>query len=135
MAAAKVRLNIQNEFPAVKRAAWDLVSEARDQWIRTGQSEGEATAAAKAATRGYALQVGIAGEKLGHQSARIIPTTHTSKWGDDPFFLRFFEYGTVYIPAMPFLRPAARKANKQFVNTLGDQLEGRIRRKVRTRRR
>ena len=51
-----------------------------------------------------------------------------------PFFLRFFEFGSANIPAMPFLRPAARKANKVFVDYMGEELDGKIRRKARVRR-
>lgn len=128
---AKNRVVIRSEFPAVKKAAHELVSEAREAWLEVGQETGEQKAADQAATRGYALQVGIAKERLGFQSARISAVTHTSRWGDDPWILRFFEYGTREIPAMPFIRPAARKANKAFVAILGDQLEGKIRRRTR----
>lgn len=127
-------MTIRSDFPAVKRAAWETVQEARELWLETGQETGEKKAADQAATRGYALQVGIDKERLGFQSARISAVTHTSKWGDDPWILRFFEYGTVRIPAMPFMRPAARKANKTFVVHLGSQLEGKIRRRASVRR-
>lgn len=131
---AKNRVIIRSEFPAVKKAAYEAVQEAREVWLETGQETAEAKAADQAGSRGYALQVGIAKEHIGFQSARIVAVTHTSKWGDDPWFLRFFEYGTVNIPAMPFMRPAARKANKAFVAVLGTALEGKIRMRARARR-
>jgi len=119
----------------VKKAAYEAVDEARELWLETGQEVGEKKAEQQAATRGYALQVGIDKERIGHQSARISAATHSSKWGTDPFFLRYFEYGTVFIPAMPFMRPAARAANKVFVSHLGTHLEGKIRRRASVRRR
>ena len=123
-------MSIRSEFPAVKRAGHEAVQEARELWLETGAEEGEKKAASQAGTRGYALQVGIDKERVGFQSARITAVTHSEKWGDDPWFLRFFEYGTVFIPAMPFIRPAARKANKAFVAHLGANLEGKIRRRA-----
>lgn len=126
---------IESKFPQVKRAGWEAVQEARELWLETGQETAEQKAADQASSRGYALQVGVDKERIGFQSARILAFTNTEKWGDDPWFLRFFEYGTVHIPAMPFMRPAARKANKAFVLHLGTHLEGKIRRKASVRRR
>lgn len=131
---AKNRVVIRSNFPAVKRAGWEAVQEARELWKATGKETAEKKATDQAATRGYALQVGVDAENIGFQSARITPTTHSSRWGDDPWFLRFFEYGTVFIPAMPFMRPAARKANKVFVAHLGAHLEGKISRRAGVRR-
>lgn len=131
---ARPRVKIESQFPAVKKAGWETVQKAREVWMEVGQETAESRANDQAATRGYELQVGIEKERLGHQSARIYPVTHSEKWGDDPWFLRFFEFGAVHIQAMPFMRPAARKANKAFVGVMGDQLEGNIRRRTRSRR-
>jgi hypothetical protein len=124
------KLTIRHEFPAVKKAAHELVQQAREVWLETSAEEAERKAQSQAATRGYALQVGIDKERLGFQSARISAVTHSERHGDDPFFLRFFEYGTVFIQAMPFIRPGARKGNKAFLAIMGTQLEGKIRRRV-----
>lgn len=132
---AKNRVIIRSEFPAVKRAGWETVQAAREIWKQVGEQTAQEKAEQQASTRGYALQVGMGSENVGHQGARIYPVTHSSKWGDDPFFLRYFEYGTVNIGAMPFIRPAARKANKAFVLAMGSMLEGKIRRKASVRRR
>jgi len=132
---AKSRIVVESKFPAAKRAAWETVQEAREAWLETGQQTAQDKVDSQAATRGYALQVGIEKERVGHQSARIFTVAHSESHGDDPFYLRFFEYGTVHIPAMPFIRPGARKANKAFVAVMGTQLEGKIRRKASVRRR
>jgi hypothetical protein len=127
---ARPRMTIQSDFPAVKKAGWETVQEAREVWLEVGQETADHKANDQAASRGYELQVGIEKERLGHQSARIFAATHSSKWGTDPWFLRFFEYGSVQIPAMPFMRPAARKANKAFVARMGSTLEGNIRKRT-----
>lgn len=129
------RMRVESQFPAVKKAAWDTVKEAREVWLEVAQETAESKAESQAATRGYELQVGIGKERLGEQSARIFASTVTSKWGNDPWILRFFEYGAVHIPAMPFVRPASRKANKAFKEHMGDKLEGNIRKRTRGRRR
>jgi len=122
---------IQNNFPAVKEAAHELVQEARLAWIETGKQVSNKRFQNGAATRGYALQGVIEGETIGFQSARIYIVGHSEKWGDDPWFFRFFEYGTVYITAMPFIRPGARAANKVFMAMMGTQLDRKIRMKSR----
>ncbi len=132
---AKNRVSIQSNFPAVKKAGWETVQEARELWMEVGQETAQDKADSQAATRGYNLSIGIGKERIGHQSARIFATGHSEKWGDDPWWTRFFEYGTVGIAPMPFIRPAARKANKAFVVAMGAHLEGKIRRKASVRRR
>jgi len=127
-------MRIESNFQAVKKAGWETVQEAREVWLETAQSTAEQKVESQAATRGYALQVGIEKERVGFQSARIFTTAFSERWGDDPFYLRFFEYGSAQIPAMPFIRPAARKANKAFVAAMGSQLEGKIRRRASVRR-
>jgi HK97 gp10 family phage protein len=130
--AKKNRIVLRSEFPAVKEAAWETVQKAREEWLDVAARTAEEKAQSGAATHGYGgLQIGIEKEKIGHQSARIWPVTHSTKWGDDPWFLRFFEYGAVHITAMPFMRPAERKAKKAFLEVMGDDLEGTIRRRTR----
>ena len=128
--AGKSRFKIESNFPAVKRAGWETVTEARELWLEVGQSTAQQKVESQASSRGYALQVGIEKERVGHQSARIFTVAHSEKWGDDPFYLRWFEYGSANLRAMPFIRPAARKANKAFVAAMGTHLEGKIRRKA-----
>lgn len=132
---ARPRVRIESSFPAVKKAGWETVQQAREVWMDVAKETAQAKVSDQAATRGYELQVGIEAERIGFQSARIFPATYTSKWGDDPWFLRLFEYGAVHIPAMPFMRPGARKGNKAFRDYMGDQLEGNIRKRARRGRR
>lgn len=128
---ARSRMTIESQFPAVKKAGWETVQKAREVWLEVAEETAQSKVSDQAATRGYDLQVGIEKERLGFQSARIFAATHSSRWGNDPWFLRFFEYGSVNIPAMPFMRPASRKANKAFVAEMGSELEGTIRKRTR----
>lgn len=130
---AKSRMTIRSRFPAAKKAAHEVVQQAREVWMEVGQETAQQRVESQAASRGYALQVGIEKERIGFQSARIYAVTHSERWGDDPFFLRFFEYGSANIPAMSFMRPGARKANKAFVATMGSHFEGWVRRRARVR--
>jgi len=118
---------IRYEFKPVKEAAYAAVQEARELWIAEARTTARQKLESGAATHGYALSASVEGERIGFQSARIYTVAHSSKWGDDPWWLKFFEYGAVQIQAMPFMRPAARKANKAFVARLGSDLEGKIR--------
>jgi HK97 gp10 family phage protein len=130
---ARNRVVLRSEFPAVKKAGWETIQKAREVWLDVAADTAEEKASSGAATHGYGgLQVGIEKERLGHQSARIYPVTHSEKWGDDPWFLRFFEYGTVHLSAIPFMRPAERKAKKAFLAVMGSELQGTIRRRVRS---
>jgi hypothetical protein len=133
--ATKPRVKMEYSFPAVKEAAWETVREARAEWMEIAKETAESKANDQAATRGYALQVGVDSETIGNQSARIFATTVTDRWGQDPWFFRFFEYGAVHIQAMPFMRPAARKANKAFVAKMGDDLDGNIRKRSKRKKR
>jgi hypothetical protein len=44
--------------------------------------------------------------------------------GGDEWWWRFFEFGTVYIPAMPSLRPGYLKARRVLLQELDTDFEG-----------
>lgn len=118
------RVKLESRFPAVKAAAHDAVREARDLALNTGESEAEKRLERIDDSRGYELPIDIQQEKTGFQSGRIYY---------EPWYGRFFEYGTVRIPAGPFMRPAHRKMRKVFVEKMGEDFEGWVRRKARVR--
>ena len=122
-------MEIRYQFKPVAEAAWETVQEAREVWKEVAQHSAQYNLDNKAATRGYNLSIGIGAESLGFQSARIFAGAHSERWGEDPWWTRFFEYGTVAIPAMPFMRPGAKKGNKAFLGVMGSRLEGNIRKK------
>ncbi len=50
---------------------------------------------------------------------------HSDKW-----YYKFFETGTVYIRATPFMRPAHRKMKATFLTLIGDKAEPAIRKRA-----
>jgi len=120
----KNKIVLESRFPAVKEAAHDLVRSARSAALNAGEHEAEKRLERIDDTRGYELPIDIGQENIGHQSGRIFY---------DPWYGRFFEYGTVRIPAAPFMRPANRKMRAVFLGMMGDELEGFIRRRAKIR--
>lgn len=95
-----------SNFPAAKKAGWEAVQAARKMALDAGEHEAERRLERVDDTRGYDLPINIEQENLGHQSGRIFY---------EPWYGRFFEYGTVRIRASPFMRPAHRKTRKVFL--------------------
>jgi len=125
------RFLLEQHFPAVKKAASDTMQRAQKVWSQVGVEEGERLASSQGAARGYDnLDISVEVVNPHRNTVALSAEASSTKWGDDPWFLRFFEYGTVYIPAMPFLRPASRRANKAYVLTVVNDLEANIRRKA-----
>jgi HK97 gp10 family phage protein len=122
---AKNRVRLESRFPAVKEAAYQAVIHARDKALDVGENEAEKRLERIDDTKGYELPIDVQQENIGHQSGKIV----YPQW-----YGRFFEYGTVSIPANAFMRPAHRKMRKTFIDELGDNFEGWVRRKARVRR-
>jgi HK97 gp10 family phage protein len=117
--ASKVRL--ESRFPAVKKAAYEVVQKARDEALDEGEQTANQRIERGNASRGYNLPADVEQENIGHQSGRIFYEHFYGKW---------FEYGTVFIPAMTFMRPAHRKMRKKFQDVMGDDFEKFVRRRV-----
>jgi HK97 gp10 family phage protein len=119
----KPRIKLESRFPAVKEAAWDTVRHARDKALDDGEQE----AKRRMERSQHDLDPGVVQqEKRGFQSGAVfIPS---EKW-----YYRYLEYGTVYIAATPFMRPAHRKMRKTFKDEMGEQFEKFVRRRVRIR--
>jgi HK97 gp10 family phage protein len=123
--AAKPKMRLESRFPAVKKAAYEVVQHARDEALIEGVEETRRRIEKGAASRGYDLDPFVVEkENIGHQSGRIF--VPSEKW-----FYRFFEFGSVYIAPIPFIRPAHRRMRKTFVDEMGDQFEKFVRRRVR----
>lgn len=121
---ARARTKLESKFPAVKAAAHDVVRHARDLALNVGEAEAEKRLERVDDTRGYELPINVEQENIGMQSGRIFY---------EPWYGRFFEYGTVRIPAAPFMRPAHRKMRKTFVSVMGGEFEGWVKRRARVR--
>lgn len=124
--ATKNRVVIRSNFSAVKRAAKDAMGDAIQKATDEMEAEAEKRLERANDARGWNLPTEIEQEKTGFQSGLI----RYPEW-----YGRFFEYGTVHLPASPFMRPAHRKMRKRFVDEMGDNFEGWIRRKAGMRRR
>ena len=122
---ARNRLKIENRFPQAKRALWDALQEGRDEWKATGLEETQKRLGNN--PHSYDLDPFVVqAENLGHQSASIyVPE---EKW-----YYRFHEWGTAHMPATPFIRPAARKARRAWLDKLGDEAPKLISRRARVR--
>lgn len=118
---ARNRVKLESRFPAVREAAHDAVRHARDHALNEGEHEAEKRLERVDDRRGYDLPINIEQEKTGFQSGKIFY---------DEWYGRFFEYGTVRIPAAPFMRPAHRKMRKVFLADLEGELDGFIRRRA-----
>jgi HK97 gp10 family phage protein len=131
---AQSRIRIVNRFPAAREAAYETVQFARELALREGKDVANAKIASGAARRSYedlGDSLHVEEEKIGFQSGKIYVTAHSEQWGDDPFWARFFEYGTTFISAMPFMRPGSRAMRKTFIGVMGKDFEGFIRRRSR----
>jgi HK97 gp10 family phage protein len=107
-----------SRFPAAKKAAHELVVVARDAALLEGENTANDKLEATDVGRGYDLPVDVSKETIGWQSGKIVY---------DHFWGKFFEYGTVYIAAAPFMRPAHRKMRKTFITIMGTKFEGWLR--------
>ena len=121
MATSKNRVTLVSRFPAATKGMYDAFSHARDKALDEGEAEAERRLERANDSRGYNLPTEIQQEKTGHQSGLI-------SYGQ--FYGRWFEYGTVHIAPMPFMRPAHRKMRKRFLDELGDNAPKFIRRRV-----
>jgi HK97 gp10 family phage protein len=122
---ARPRVRLESNFAEVKKAAGDTVDQAVRLALNVGEGEAEKRLERIDDTRGYELPIDIVQQKW-RNGGKIIY---------EPFYGRWFEYGTVRIPAAPFMRPAHRKMRKVFVGVLSDSFDGWVRRRARVRRR
>lgn len=122
---ARPRTRIESRFPAVKEAAYDLISFEIRKALNVGEGEAEKRLTRVDDQRGYELPIDVGQEMIGKQSGKI---TY------EPFFGRWFEYGTPTIQAAPFMRPAHRKMKKSLLEGMGANMEPFIRRKAKVRR-
>lgn len=120
---AKPRMRLESRFQEVKKAARDAKREAIRLAVNVGEGEAEKRLERIDDTRGYELPIDVKSE-TGDDEGKIVY---------EPWYGRFFEYGTVRIPAASFMRPAHRKMRKVFVAELGDNFEGWVKRRARVR--
>jgi HK97 gp10 family phage protein len=122
---AKPKYRLESKIPQVKDSMHDAVRIAVDLALNTGEGEAEKRLERIDDTRGYELPIDIGQDKsAAGMTGRIFY---------EPWYGRFFEYGTTRIQAGPFMRPANRKMRKQFLETMGPTFEGFVKRRARVR--
>src|SRR6266498_1316275 len=118
MAASKNKVKIVSRFPAAKEAAYETVRVARELALAAGKETAIRKVQALNDSRGYNLpEDEIDKENIGFQSGRVYIG------GSDEFWWRFFEYGSLNIPAFPMIRPASRVMRKIFLAEMGANLD------------
>lgn len=122
--AAKPKMRLVSKFPEVKRASREITQLAITQATLAGQNKADDRIASNDMKTGYNLPIDTQ-KDVRPMQGRI---TYDHWWG------RFFEYGTVYIPAVPFMRPANREMRKVFTTIMGKEFEGWVRRRAGVRR-
>ena len=110
MAKSGMDTKLYSRFPAAKEAAYEMVQRSRELALAAGKETAIRKVQQLNDTRGYDLpEDKIDKEYIGFQSGRVFIG------GGDEFWWRFFEYGTVYWPAFPMIRPASRVMRKIFL--------------------
>lgn len=123
---ARKRTRLESRFPQAKHATHQAVAKAVEDAVVDGQEEAQKRIGRVRDTKGYDLNPFEIRRKLfdGGQDGGMVFVT-SDKW-----FYRFFEWGTVYINASPFMRPAHRKMRQRFLKEM-PEIEGFVRRRVR----
>lgn len=109
-----------SHFPQAKRAARDGFQKAIELGTNVMEGEAEKRLERIDDTRGYELPIDIQQETSDQEGRIFYPH----------FYGRFFEYGTVYIPASPFMKGAHRKGKKAFLDEVHQKLDGYIQRRA-----
>jgi HK97 gp10 family phage protein len=120
--ATKNKTKLISNFPEVKRAAREVTEFAVRQAVSEGQDKAKERIDSLGGKRGYNLDSSKVNKQVLMENGKI--------WLDE-FYWRWFEYGTVHIAAMPFLRPAHRAMRKTFMDTMKDDFEGWVKRRAR----
>jgi HK97 gp10 family phage protein len=122
---AKPKYRLESKIPQVKDSMHDAVRVAVELALNTGEGDAEKRLERIDDTRGYELPIDIGQDKS--------DAGMTGKIFYEPWYGRFFEFGTPTIPAASFMRPANRKMRKQFLGTMGPTFEGFVKRRARVR--
>lgn len=117
---ARKAYRVTSKLPQAKRAMHDQIEKAQAQALNIGEREAESRLQRVNSSRGYLLPTDVE-QEIEDKEARLVY---------DNWYGHFFEYGTTYIVASPFMRPAGRKMNKAFTKAMKSDTEAAIRRKA-----
>ena len=121
--AAQKQFVLRSNFHAAKLAGDDAISEVIEKATEAMRDTAEARLDKGASRRGYDLprDVEMSRSRMDGQ------IRYSHWWG------RFFEYGTVHIAALPFIRPGHRAGRKVVKNDSPEVFEKWMNRKARVR--
>jgi hypothetical protein len=114
------KITLKSNIRAVKKAAHGGVDASIKKAVDAMEAEAEKRLERIDDTKGWDLPIDI-GQEHGPLYGKI---EYEPWWG------RFFEYGTVFIPGQGFMRGAHRKGRKVFKDDMGDNFEGYIKRRA-----
>lgn len=120
------RIKLQSNFKIAKDAAHDGLHVAIDAALTEAQDEAQKRIRRVHDQKGYELDAAEIRRKDFPDDEGGMIYVHSEKW-----YYRFFEYGTVFISASPFMRPAHRKMRRVFKDKMEGDFEKWIRRRVR----
>jgi hypothetical protein len=123
---ARPRTKLVSKFPEVKDSMRDAIRTASTLALNVGEGEAEKRLERIDDTRGYELPIDVGQDRDSDGLG--------GKIFYEPFYGRWFEYGTARIPAASFMRPAHRKMRKTFLATMPETFEGFVKRRARVRR-
>lgn len=127
---AKTTVKLESRFPQAKKGAADAVTHAIKEALVEGQEEAQGRIERARDKTGYDLDPFVVWQKHfkradGELEGGMI-FIHSDWW-----YYKFFEHGTVFIPATPFMRPAHRKMRDRFKAEMGDNFEKFVTRRTR----
>lgn len=109
------RIVLQSHFKEAIREADKETREAIEKAVREGEKAANIAIERTNTRRGYNLPT-------------TVESFHSEKSGGiqagSEFWWKFFEYGTVFIDAVPFIRPGHRKMRAVFKEEMGELFEG-----------
>lgn len=117
-------MTVESNFSLVPEAMDEVIRQGADKWLDTTETYAKSNLARQEARRDYNLNdmyAAIHGERDGLSGAVV-------KAG--PWYSFYFEFGTLKIEPMPYLRPAKRKGDKVFIDHCKDNSEQVIRRRA-----
>jgi len=123
---AKPKMKLVSNFKAAEKAGHEAVAMAIHHAVDEGQETAAKRLDMQAGKRGYDLQGSDVEKEAWAKDGAI--------WVS-PWWYRFFEYGTVHIQAMPFIRPGHRRMRKVFIAAMGVDFGKWVSRRAKLRRR
>lgn len=112
---AQNRVVLRSRFKEAIDWADDKTKDAVDKALDAGEREANIRIEKTNARRGYNLPADVTKHETGTKGGYI----EHPRWE-----MRFFEFGTVFIDAAPFMRPGHRKLRSVFKDETGDLFKG-----------